>query len=199
MAKIKPAARSPGAKKKRAARRPNGSEITKRKLETPEQLYSNATELFCQLQVDKALPIAQKALERFQEVYPNDPQAPYLALLLLGQIHLERGEVELSRERYLAATEVDPEGRKIGAAPFLWIAQLSDEGGEDSIGWFEKACTILRRELKELEMNHGIEEAEEEILRARRQLGEALCSMTEVYMTDLSYVTKPTHMDHVSG
>lgn len=189
MAKIKPFAKSPGAKKKRRAR----SETTKTKLETPEQLYSNASELFCQLQVDAALPIAQKALKRFQEVYSNDPKASCPALLLLGQIHLERGEVDLSRERYLAATEVDPEGRKIGATPFLWIAQLSEEGGEDSISGFEKACSILRRDLKELEANHGIEEAEEEILRTRRQLGEALCSMTEVYMTDLSYVTRHAH------
>jgi tetratricopeptide (TPR) repeat protein len=196
MAKIKPAPKSSGAKKKRRVRsdqethhRADGTVATKQKLETPEQLYFKASEYFLQLQVDRALPIAKRALERYQDVYPEDPTAPYPALLLLGQIYLAHGEVDLSREHYLKATELDPEGRKTGAAPFLWSAQLSEEGGEDSITWFEKACTILRRELKGLEEKYGIEEAEDEILKTRRELGEALCSMTEVYMTDLSYGT----------
>jgi hypothetical protein len=113
-------------------------------------------------------------------------RAPYPALLLLGQIHLARAEVDLSREHYLKATEIDPEGQKTGAAPFLWSAQLSEEGGAESIRWFEKACMILRRELKDLEAKTGQDEAEDEVSETRRQLGETLCSMTEVYMTDLS-------------
>lgn len=193
MAKTKSVSRSAGGKKRRRVRssqdahqHPNGTTTLKISLETPEQMYSKASELFCQLQVEMALPIAQKALDQFQVLYPNNPQASCPALLLLGQIYLALGEVDLSREQYLKATEIDFEGRKTGAAPFLWSAQLSEEGGEDSIGWFEKACVILRRELKELEEKYGIEETEEEIVKTRRQLGEALCSMTEVYMTDLS-------------
>jgi tetratricopeptide (TPR) repeat protein len=196
MAKTKPPPKSSGAKKKRGVHgdheilpRADGSTGTKKKPESPEQLHFKASELLLQLQVDKALPIAQKARDRFEEVHPNDALASYPALLLLGEIYLARGEVDSSREHYLKATELDPEGRKIGAAPFLWSAQLSEDGGEDSIRWFEKACTVLRRELKDLEERHGIEEAEDEIIKTRGQLGEALCSMTEVYMTDLSYAT----------
>lgn len=169
--------------------RPNGSIVTKEKFETPEELLFKASELFGQLHVDRSLPIAQKALDRFEGGYPNDPRALYPILLLLGQIHLARGENDLSRKHYLKATELDPEGRETGAAPFLWSAQLSEEGGEDSIRWFEKGCGILRRELEGLEGKFGIEEAEDEILKTRSQLGEALCSMTEVYMTDLSYAS----------
>jgi hypothetical protein len=44
----------------------------------------------------------------------------------------------------------------------------------------------LRRELKDLEAKTGQDEAEDEVSETRRQLGETLCSMTEVYMTDLS-------------
>lgn len=195
MAKIKPAAKTMGATKKHRKRsdhhqaqpRPNGTTAAKKQLETPEQMYLQASELFCQLQIDSALPIAQKALGRFRDVYPTDPRATCPALLLLGQIYLARGEVDLSREQYLKAAEADPEGRKTGAAPFLWSAQLSEEGGEDSIRWYEKACTILRRELEEVEGQGGVEASEDEILKTRCQLGEALCSMAEVYMTDLSF------------
>jgi tetratricopeptide (TPR) repeat protein len=196
MAKIRHGPSSASAKKKRRVRsdqeirhRPDGSAAVKKTPETPEELYSKASELFYRLQVEKSLAVAREALDRFEEAYPNDSRATYPSLLLLGQIYLALGEVDLSREKYLKATEIDPEGRETGAEPFLWSAQLSEEGGEDSIRWLEKACGILRRELKGLEAKHGIEEGEDEIIKTSRQLGEALCSMTEVYMTDLSYVT----------
>lgn len=194
MAKLKPSSKRSGRRKSRGLhsdrdihQRSDGSSVTKKKPQSPEQLHFQASELLLQLQVDRALPIAQKALDRFREAYPHDPLASYPALLLLGEIYLAHGEIEESREHYRKATELDPEGWNIGASPFLWCAQLSEEGGEDSISWFERACTILRREVKNLEAKNGIEEDEEEMVKTRRQLGEALCSMTEVYMTDLSY------------
>jgi tetratricopeptide (TPR) repeat protein len=195
MAKIRHGPNGAGAKKKPKVRsdqelrqHPDGTAAVKNTPETPKELYSKASDLFYKLQVEQSLPVARKALNRFEEACPNDLQAPYPTLLLLGQIYLALGEIDLSREHYLKATEIDPEGRETGAEPFLWSAQLSEEGGEDSIRWLQKACGILRRELKGLEATHGIEEAEDEIVKTRRQLGEALCSMTEVYMTDLSYV-----------
>ena len=201
MAKIKSVSKSIGTKKKkRGARRDqeelhraDGTTAATKEPETPEQVYSKASDLFLQLQIDRALPIARRALDQFLEAYPHNPRASYPALLLLGQIYLALGDVGLSREHYLKATEVDPDGSETGAAPFLWIAQLSEVGGEESIRWFEKACTILRRALRELEEQRGIEEAEDAIMEIRRQLGETLCSMTEVYMTDLSYVTFDTY------
>lgn len=194
MAKIKSSKKHAGAKEKRRSRKigaksdHHDSDFTagQTQFASPEQLYSDASEKFFQLQVDEALPIALKALGRFQDVYPDDPLASCPALLLLGEIHLGRAEVELSRSCYLKATELDPQGRKAGATPFLWCAQLSEEGGDDSIRWFEQACTILRRDLNELEEIAQTKDVEEEIQTARNQLGEALCSMTEVYMTDLS-------------
>jgi tetratricopeptide (TPR) repeat protein len=196
MAKTKSVSKNKAAKKRRRVRSDQkvhqGLDDTatfKKEPETPEQMYLKSSELFYEARVDEALPIAQKALLLFQKLYPDDPRAPYPALLLLGQIHLARAEVDLSREHYLKATEVDPEGQKTGAAPFLWSAQLCEEGGEESIRWFEKACAILRRELEDLQAKIGHDEAEDEIIETARQLGETLCSMTEVYMTDLSYET----------
>ncbi|KAF7503368.1 hypothetical protein GJ744_003932 [Endocarpon pusillum] len=177
MAKIKSVSKSIGTKKKKrrahrdqeALHRADGTTVATKDLETPEQLYSKASDLFLQLQIDKALSVAQRSLDKFLEVYPNNPRASYPTLLLLGQIYLALGDVGLSREHYFKATE------------------LSEVGGEESIKWFEKACAILRRALRELEEQHGIEEAEDAIIDTRRQLGETLCSMTEVYMTDLSF------------
>ncbi len=197
MAKIKTVPKSAGTKRKKRRARSDqetlhcvdGTTIVTKESETPEQVCSKASNLLLQLQVGRALPIAQKALDKFLEVYPDNSRASYPALLLLGEIYLALGDVDLSREHYLKAIEVDPDGTEIGAAPFLWSAQLSEVGGDESIRWFEKACTILRRALKELEEQHGIEEAEGTIVETRRQLADTLCSMTEVYMTDLSYVT----------
>ncbi len=198
MAKVKSVPKSAGTKRKKRRVRSNqeafhhgvdGTTTAMKEPETPEQVYSRASDLFLQLQIDKALPIAQKALDIFLKAYPNNPRASYPALLLLGQIYLALGDVDLSRDHYLKATEVDPDGTETGAAPFLWSAQLSEVGGEESIRWFEKACTILRRALRDLEEQPGNEEVENSIIETRRQLGETLCSMTEVYMTDLSYVT----------
>ena len=86
-----------------------------------------------------------------------------------------------------------PEGDGGGAEKFLWLAQLCDNGGYESIAWFEKGLSILERELRLLDDSIQLEgdahvdrrgEAEEK----RRKVAAALCGMVEVWMTDLSYV-----------
>lgn len=108
--------------------------------------------------------------------------------------------MEEARRYYLEAAEADRDAaRQLGGAEaFLWCAQLSEEGGEDSIRWYDKACRILRQEMSELEEavakkrgesdSGELTELIEQLERTKDQLGEALCSMAEVYMTDLSYV-----------
>lgn len=63
---------------------------------------------------------------------------------------------------------------------YLWLAQLSEEGGEESVGWFEKGAEILRRDVGDSSLS---EEAKEE---KRKKLAGALCGIIEIYMTDLS-------------
>lgn len=70
-----------------------------------------------------------------------------------------------------------------GVEKFLWLAQLCEEGGEESVRWFQRGVEILRRETAGLEAA-GIngDGAEEK----KRKLVGALCGIVEVYMTDLS-------------
>ena len=193
MAKLKPESKKSGRKKnKRKSQQRNGTTPrTEKKAEAPEDLLLKASEYLYQLQIDRALITAQKSLERYREENEHDRTETCPALLLLGEIYLAAGDVDSSRRCYLEATEVDPHGAKSGASPFLWVAQLSEEGGEDSIRWFEKACDILRAEIKSFEERPDVTAIQEEVSRVRKQLGEALCSMAEVYMTDLSYDLLP--------
>ena len=102
-----------------------------------------------------------------------------------------------------------PEGEGGGAEKFLWLAQLSEEGGRDSVDWFERGCAVLRRQIASLEeevarnipqnsaKEHSgdVEEvdnilaeadAETRIEEKRDKLAEALSGIVEIYMTDLS-------------
>jgi hypothetical protein len=106
----------------------------------------------------------------------------------LGEINVELGEAETAREYFLRAVALDPAGEVPeseggGAEKFLWLAQLCEEGGRESVGWFEKGAVALRRELGMLEGRKGVEGEVEE---KKRKLADALCGVAEVYMTDLS-------------
>lgn len=92
--------------------------------------------------------------------------------------------------------ELDPDGQEIaieggGAEKFLWLAQLCEEGGAESVEWFEKGCASLRHEISLLESNirkqNNVEEVETEIQDRRHKLSTALCGIVEIWMTDLSF------------
>ena len=140
-------------------------------------------------QADEALPIARKAMLCLAA--PSVATALKLpALELLGEIHIELGDSDEARKMFEAAVDLDPEGMIEGisgggADRFLWLAQLSENGGEESVAWFHKGAAVLRRELGLT----AIAESEEEevvIITKRYKLANALCGAAEVYMTDLS-------------
>jgi hypothetical protein len=67
----------------------------------------------------------------------------------------------------------------------LWLAQLSEEGGADSVRWFEKGIAVLRRDIQSLEQCGSVDDAA--IAKEQKQkLANALCGVVEIYMTDLS-------------
>ncbi|KXH31396.1 TPR domain-containing protein [Colletotrichum simmondsii] len=117
------------------------------------------------------------------------------ALNLLGQISIEMGEVDEARAYFLRAVELDPEGaldERIGGGPekFLWLAQLSEEGGQDSVNWFDKGAQSLRGQIQAL-VDVGDEKRSAEqgtaLEEKKQKLGGTLCAVAEVYMTDLSW------------
>lgn len=88
---------------------------------------------------------------------------------------------------------LDPEGRIPeasggGVEKFLWLAQLSEEGGRESVKWFERGCAVLRQEISTLESGlKGDVAITKEVEERRRKLSGALCGIVEIWMTDLSF------------
>jgi len=188
MAKTKPSKKS----KKRDKSILNGTTVPRPKSappkENPTQLLAKAIELLQTSQPEEALPLAQKALSLLQSSSTQVAQLP--ALSLVAEINLELGDTASARESFLQAAEIDPDGSVPetnggGSEKFLWLAQLSEEGGIDSVRWFEKGVGTLKNEIRELESTNGVEEvlvAEEK----KAKLARALCGVVEIYMTDLS-------------
>ncbi|KAK4659734.1 hypothetical protein QC762_0011760 [Podospora pseudocomata] len=148
------------------------------------------------LEVGDAEGAARVARTAYDHIGDNGRQAG-AALSLLGQIHVELGEVNSARQFFLSAVKVDedgslPEDLGGGAEKFLWLAQLSEEGGQDSVGWFERGAAALRAHIQTL--TDALEsrpltrdEQETAINEKRRKLADTLCAVAEVYMTDLSW------------
>lgn len=180
MAKSKPTDR--GKRKKRKAN-PHKTEYEKR---SPEDLLLEAYSLQQESQLESALPLAQRALVKLTSSQ-NDRRAQLPALLLLAQLFLDLGAPDEAYRQYLAATKIDPNGENVGVEPFLWLAQLCEEGGHQSISWFERGLAILREETAKLEAAALVGEDLREVLVEKKQKTvDSLCGMAEVYMTDLS-------------
>ncbi|KAL2109035.1 hypothetical protein VUR80DRAFT_3041 [Thermomyces stellatus] len=115
------------------------------------------------------------------------------ALNLLGLAHIELGDIDAARPVLLRAVEIDSDGshdEALGGGPekFLWLAQISEEGGSDSVEWYDKGAVILRRQIAELSAKGSKTEQDEAALAEKRQsLAGVLCAVAEVYMTDLSW------------
>ena len=161
--------------------------------ESPEQLYAAALTFIEQQQPQEALEQAQKL---YQLVQNRSITEALPALNLLGEISVELGEVEAARGYFEEAVKLDPLGTvggalADGAEKFLWLAQLAEEGGKQSVMWYEKGAQALMNEIAALESGQPIALDEEALLLVRvekkRKLANALCGIVEVYMTDLSW------------
>ncbi|KAK8137712.1 TPR domain-containing protein [Apiospora sp. TS-2023a] len=115
------------------------------------------------------------------------------ALNLLGQINIEIGEFEVARSFFLKAVAIDEDGSRsdeTGGGPekFLCLAQLSEEGGQDSVKWFEKGAAALKNQIQKYEDVKKLTDEQEILLDELRQKhAMTLCAVSEIYMTDLSW------------
>jgi tetratricopeptide (TPR) repeat protein len=159
----------------------------------PRELLAQATSLLEEGDPETAARIALVAYEHIGE---GGRQAG-AALTLLGQIHVELGEVDTARAFFVAAVREDEDGslpEDLGGGPekFLWLAQLSEDGGQDSVSWFERGAAALRSQIQSLtealESRPLTRDAQEAVIaEKRKRLAETLCAVAEVYMTDLSW------------
>ena len=163
-------------------------------IETPEQLYETALTLVEQSQPQEALDTAKQLWAQVQDAGISNALP---ALNLLGEISVELGAVEAARGYFLKAVSLDPTGSVPeatggGAEKFLWLAQLCEEGGKESVMWFEKGINSLQAEIATLaggDIAEGLDTDAILLMRLekKKKLANALCGVVEIYMTDLSW------------
>lgn len=190
MAPIKPKKKSHKNKARDRARAKTSAQNSNA---NPRELLAQATTL---LEEGDPAAAARIALAAHESIGENGRQAG-ASLSLLGQIHVELGEIEAAREFFAAAVKADEDGtlpEDVGGGPekFLWLAQLSEDGGQDSVSWFERGAAALRFQIQTL--TESLEsrpltrdQVEASMAEKRKRLGETLCAAVEVYMTDLSW------------
>lgn len=185
------------AKARNQARKSSSAPSTK----PPKQLLAEATAQLEQGDAPGAVTLAKQALDAALE---SDDARACAAHNLLGEINVELGEIDTARQHFAEAAKLDADGalaEDLGGGPdkFNWLAQLSEDGGADSVAWYERAAACLRVQIQALTeaaaeaarkgSAHG---AVEEALAGRAhekklKLAETLCAVAEVYMTDLSW------------
>jgi tetratricopeptide (TPR) repeat protein len=187
MGKSKMKNKKDSPKQKKSVLNGVGGSISKPQMaENTTELLEKSTILLQTGQAEAALPLAQRVLE----LSPEKSAESLLAVNLIGEINVELGDIDAARQTFLHAVQIDPEGtipesQGGGAEKFLWLAQLSEQGGADSVGWYEKGVGALRHIIQSLEQSTRPEDAalcEEK----RKKLATALCGVVEIYMTDLS-------------
>ena len=205
MGKTKPQkSQSKGSKNhEKSVLSPGGSTISKQKPAAKENetandpvpaLLDQATILLETGQIEKALELANMALDVSASSPSSRTSSNLLAALNLGaEIYVEIGDIENARELFEQAVQLDPTGTVPeeeggGADKFLWLAQLSEAGGSDSVRWFEKGVAALRQSIQRLQDKSDDSDGHisEEMEDQKRKLANALCGVAETYMTDLS-------------
>lgn len=182
MAKTRPSKNK--SKKDKADRQ--GNRMIRDVKEDPMVLYEQATALLQTGQPDAALGLVDRALKLSSDESPNT----LIGLNLIAEVHIELGNIDVARECFERVVQLDPEGTipdEQGGGPekFLWLAQLSEEGGKDSVTWYERGVGALRRVIQLLEEEDAQKNASA-LEERRAQMAQALCSVVEIYMTDLS-------------
>lgn len=185
------------AKSRNQAKKSSAATATK----PPKQLLAEATAQLEQGDAPGAVTLAKQALD---VALDSDDARACAAHNLLGEINVELGDIDTARQHFIEAAKLDSDGALAedlggGAEKFNWLAQLSEDGGADSVAWFEKAAACLRAQIQLLTeataeaktkgSAHGAveDELETKTQEKKLKLAETLCAVAEVYMTDLSW------------
>ncbi|XWW93053.1 hypothetical protein V2A60_000981 [Cordyceps javanica] len=152
-------------------------------------LLDDAETLFEVGNIEEAIGLADKALTTTGEGGDFELRA----VNLLALLHIEDGEVDEARSFFERAASIDKNGdldEKVGGGPekFLFLAELSEEGGQDTVKWFDRGAVALRKQIQTLDaISNKTPEQEDAYKEKQKKLGGVLCAVAEVYMTDLSW------------
>ncbi|GAO51095.1 hypothetical protein SAICODRAFT_31899 [Saitoella complicata NRRL Y-17804] len=137
-------------------------------------LLSRARDALTELSLPESLQLATQACQ----LLPNACiwTAP---LDFLGEVMVENGDLDSARRVFGESVKRNGEGWE----KYLWLGQLSEEGGREALGWFERGAAALTSQLQSLDaQSEGAKEKEDEL---RAKLASAWCGCAELYMTDL--------------
>ncbi|EAL61937.1 hypothetical protein DDB_G0291013 [Dictyostelium discoideum AX4] len=149
-----------------------------------------------------------KALSSFENALKLDP-INTLVMDTIGEILVENGDIENAKTYFLKSIKTDPED---SPSKYMNLGQLV--GGDDALNCYRKGIQIMERELKQLIKEQGskyndlqhiprplkssspvgedddgedtVYESDEDdpIIILKQQLCSALCSISELYLTD---------------
>ncbi|CAK7210773.1 hypothetical protein SCUCBS95973_000902 [Sporothrix curviconia] len=225
MAKTRPGSSKKGrSKNKKSSHNAASDGASGRPSKSPKALVQDAEAAMTQGDVGVALAAAQKARKALENASSGngsnnivvDGVGLAAVCALVGEIYLENGDVAEARAALERSVRLDPEGTLPealggGVDKFLYLAQLSEEGGRDSLQWFERGAGALRtlagrleKEAKgakgarrksadkiDMDEDGGEDEDEDdensELSTIHGKLAQILCAMAEVWMTDLSF------------
>lgn len=214
MAKTRPGAPKKGRSKKghgghpqpRSAAATSSSKAAAQPTKTVQTLMDATVAAMTQGEVDAALESARAAYAVIASAGSEEDDnstnttvdgiGKAAVCALLGEILLEAGDIEVARQVLTVAADLDADGTlsdALGGGPdkFLYLAQLSENGGRESVAWFERGAASLRSRLQQggsgadADRKRGGEKTADD--ETRDKLAQVLCAVAEVWMTDLSF------------
>ncbi|BFZ64808.1 hypothetical protein YB2330_005961 [Saitoella coloradoensis] len=138
-------------------------------------LLSRARDALTELSLPESLQLATQACQ----LLPN--ACTWTAPLdFLGEVMVENGDLDSARRVFGESVKRNEDGWE----KCLWLGQLSEEGGLEALGWFERGAAALTAQLQSLDADATTKDkAKENELRGK--LASAWCGCAELYMTDL--------------
>ncbi|CAO3633029.1 unnamed protein product [Cunninghamella blakesleeana] len=100
----------------------------------------------------------------------------------MGQIEIELEKFTEARQHFLQAIQLEP---NTGSSKYMYLGQLSVE--KEAILTFQKGVDIMLIELEQLHHHHQLKELEDKKKELALKISSALCSMTEIYLTDCCF------------
>lgn len=114
-------------------------------------------------------PMAYAFCEKALALAPTDIRV----LEPLGQVEIELEKFPEARQHFLQAIQLQPD---TGYSKYMYLGQLSVE--KEAIGAFQKGVDLMLAERQQ----RGDQDEESQLLA--QKVATALCSMTEIYLTD---------------
>ncbi|KAI9299850.1 hypothetical protein BJ944DRAFT_244771 [Cunninghamella echinulata] len=135
---------------------------------TVEDLVPRIQDNIEAMEYNMAYAFCEKALN----LAPNNVQL----LEWMGQIEIELEQFAEARNHFLQAIQLEPH---TGYSKYMYLGQLSIE--KEAIDTFQKGVDLMLKEWEQLDTD------EEEKQELALKISSALCSMTEIYLTDCCF------------